>query len=102
MTGPAFPTDEVTLSLLEHALGGVIDDGGGVTGADMNVGQLLEMLSPRMDETEVERRHDVASIVGDEVVDLTDLGWVYHRDDVIRALLAKIRELQHETGKKTE
>lgn len=90
----SFPVDDITLDLLDHALNGTIDDNGNITGADMNISQLLAFMSPAQDDHEIQRRTDIADATCSNIIDLTDLGWTYHRDDVIRALIAEIRRLR--------
>lgn len=94
-----FPVDDVTLDALEHALGGALtfegvenhEDGPRLVGADMSVSKLLDFLSgydeSKLGPLTLDDGHDVD-------------GWVeypdplYHRDDVIRALIAEVRRLR--------
>ena len=103
MTLADFPVDDVTLDALEHALGacltweGVEDraDGPRVVGADMSVSRLLDFLSG-YDESKL------APLVDEDGYEVPD--WseypdpLYHRDDVIRALIAEVRRLRTATS----
>ncbi len=94
---PAFPVDDVTLALVEHAMGARLifdgtEDGPKVVGADMSMPALLDFLSG----------YDPAKVVplvledGHEVDGWTEYvgGPIYGRDDIIAALIAEVRRLR--------
>lgn len=90
---PPFPTDEVTLAALRHALGASYTCDGTthrIVGADMNVSQLLNFLSG------YDRSRLVPLSADGTWVEYP--GTVYSRDDVIRALLDEVERLRSGGG----
>lgn len=90
-----FPTDDVTLSLLEHALDAsyaVDEDGQHVrVGADMTVNELLDFLSG-YDPTLLEQ---AVNEYDQPIPDWFDYpNPVYSIHDVLRALIAEVRRLR--------
>ena len=95
MSAPSFPVDDITLDALEHALAGAytIDEDGQVivTGADMSVTALLDFLSG-YDPT---KAVPLLNEYDQPVPDWTEYpDPIYHRDDVLRALIAEVRRLR--------
>jgi hypothetical protein len=95
-TLPAFPVDDVTLNLLEHALQARLsyDDEGAVVveGAEMTVPALLDFLSGY----DASKSVPVVDEDGYTVPDITEYvgGPLYSRDDVIAALIHEVRRLR--------
>lgn len=97
MTTPPFPVDDVTLDLVEHALGAsyTMVDGEtmSVTGADMNLSQLLDFMAGYdptkqvITQTYEDGSPMIVEYQGDPL---------YERDDVIRSLIDEVRRLRKE------
>ena len=94
-----FPIDDVTLGLLDHALGACLtwegvadrDDGPRVVGADMSVSRLLDFLSG-YDGSKLTPLVDEDGYEVPDHFDYPDPLW--HEHDVIRALIAEVRRLR--------
>lgn len=88
-----FPIDDVTLSAIEHAMGGsfTVDSDGThrLVGADYSMSDLFNFLSGYDPDAVVMISEEVAEYVG---------GPIYNRDDIIRALIAEVRRLRAEVG----
>lgn len=93
-TLPAFPTDEVTLANLEHALGGAyeVDQDGThrIVGAEFGLSQFLDFMSG-YDDRKLIPMEDIGGTPAFEYPDA-----VYTRDCVIRALIDEVRRLRRE------
>jgi hypothetical protein len=92
---PPFPVDDVTLAVLEHALGGsytVGEDGQPrLQGADCSVSRLLEMLSGYDESKLVPALNEYDTPIPD-TFEYPDP--VYHINDVVRALIAEVQRLR--------
>lgn len=113
-----FPTDDVTLSAVEHALDSVLtfdrpadadpdDEGPWRIGSDYALDQLLDFLSGTADHDGVRVGDDLEPLTADEIarddalgVDQTYLDERPHytERDVIRGLIAEVRRLRAEGG----
>lgn len=96
-----FPVDDVTLDLIEHALGASLCFDSGdpeVVGADMTLSDLLRFLSgydPSKARLVAEGDPGIPGIGGAEVWEYPDP--VYSEHDVIQALLDEVRRLRADT-----
>lgn len=96
---PPFPVDDITLDLLEHAMGGALifgPDGPQLTGAEFSMTRLLDFMAG-VDPDNVTVIQEADPWAGDfmqrvEVVESHDVH--YTRDCVISALIAEVRRLR--------
>lgn len=89
---PDFPLDDVTLNLIEHALGGCfeVDEIGNhaLVGADMNLTQLLGFLSGA--DADIDEAKRLADLSGRDIIDMSDHP-TYSLNDLVGALVAEVK-----------
>jgi len=91
---PPFPTDDFTLDQLKHALDTCRGDGGLLVGGEFTLSQFLAFMSGHDPERATFVGYGDLAGIGNDIPIYESWDQQYSEHDVIRALIARIRELE--------